>query len=83
MQIDINKISPAKLAEKINIPILLIHSRSDNFIPFYHAELLEKSLQHNPNVKTIFTHNKRHGELIENHQSIIKKFFDDNLKKST
>lgn len=80
LRIDINKISPAQMAEKITIPVLLIHSRLDNFIPFTHAQLLGNSLRHDPKLTTLFSQATRHGELIINYQSIVKKYFDENFK---
>lgn len=76
---DIKKVSPARSAEELKIPILLIHSQKDNVVSFQHALLLQTALHNNPRVKTIFTNDTLHGEIRENYPEIIKKFFDDNL----
>lgn len=76
---DIKEISPAKSAEKLTIPILLIYSKQDKVISFRHAFLMQQSLHHNSNAKFIFVDEVPHGQSIENYQKIVKQFFDDNL----
>lgn len=76
---DIKKISPATAAEKINIPILLIHSKRDQVISYDHALLLQKSLKHNPKAQFLMIENTTHGEHFENYEKVIERFFADNL----
>lgn len=79
LHVDLTALSPARAAEKANIPILLIHSKQDTVVPIKHAEWLQKALQKNPHATIMFTEKNKHGEPIENYQMIIKKFFKDNL----
>lgn len=75
LNIDVKNVSPARESEKVQIPILLIHSKSDTVIPFSHASLLAQSLSKNPNLKIIFTEDRRHGELMQDYQIEIGGFF--------
>lgn len=74
LRLDVNQILPAKAAENLKIPILIIHSKEDKVTPFKHALLLQKALEHNPKAEFIFT-NLAHGELGKNDQTVIKQFF--------
>jgi dipeptidyl aminopeptidase/acylaminoacyl peptidase len=37
--------SPARHAEKVQVPIMLIHGRDDTVVPYLHSELMAKALQ--------------------------------------
>lgn len=76
---DIREVSPAFSAEKLSIPVLLIHSREDNVISFENALLLKNALSHNKNTETIFIDHGRHGEHFQNYDKVIQKFYDTNL----
>jgi dipeptidyl aminopeptidase/acylaminoacyl peptidase len=80
LRLDVKSISPASSAKNITIPVLLIHSYQDTMIPIKHGVALQKSLAKNPTVKILFETDISHGEMITNHEKIIKDFFDDNLK---
>lgn len=77
---DIKSISPVDAAKKLNVPTLLIHSKQDNVVSFKHAQLFETALKHNSKAQMIFTDDNEHGQLIQNHESIIKQFFQENMK---
>lgn len=79
LQYDLKKVSPIIAAENLKIPVLLIHSKQDNVIPFRHALALEKALKHDPQLEVIFTDNQLHGEPIKNYQAVISDFFDRSL----
>lgn len=79
LHVDIAQVSPALAAEKLQIPVLLIHSKGDTVVPFEHALLLEKSLSHNKDAQIIFVDENAHGESIKDYQTIIRKFFDESL----
>lgn len=72
-------ISPAKSAEKLQIPMLLIYSKHDQVVSFRHALLMQQSLSKNPRAKFIFVEDIAHGQAIKDYQNIIKQFFKDNL----
>lgn len=76
--VDVRESSPLKAAEKINIPILLIHSKTDQVIPFEHALLLQKALAHNSQAEFIFEDDLFHGQL-GNYRSVIEGFFSKSL----
>ncbi|TAK73407.1 MAG: alpha/beta fold hydrolase, partial [Gammaproteobacteria bacterium] len=48
---DIREVSPLIAAEKINIPVLLIHSKHDKVTPFKNALALEQALKHDPHLE--------------------------------
>lgn len=77
---DIKQVSPQKAAENLKIPVLLIHSTRDNVIPFEHALLLEKALNHNPQAKMVFTGDGVHGQFVVDHEKMVREFFEKNLK---
>lgn len=76
---DIKKISPALAAEKLQIPVLLIHSKQDNVVSFENALLLKKALSHNPNAEVIFIDNAQHGEHFITYDKVIQRFYDMHL----
>lgn len=83
LHVDVKNVSPINAAEKLQIPVLLIHSKRDNVIPFAHGVALQKALQNDPHLEVIFSEEKLHGEAIENNQRIIKDFFDRYLNHKT
>lgn len=78
--IDINKENTLTAAEKIKIPVLLIHSQQDSVVPFKHAQTLKNALKNNPHFEIIFIQDKAHGQLINDYDKIIMNFFDRYLK---
>ena len=79
LQYDIKKISPAMAAEKLTIPVLLLHSQKDEVVSFQHALLLQKALRNNPHAKVKFVDSLSHGQPVENYQVIAKEFFNEYL----
>lgn len=77
--IDLESVSPALAAEKIKIPVLLIHSKTDRVIPFTNAVLIRKSLSENKNKQIMFLENTEHGEHFEQYSSVIEKFYNNYL----
>lgn len=76
---DILSVSPANSAAKLKIPVLLIHSESDNVIPFKHALLLKEAFKDNKTALAIFNQGLSHGESFANYEITVKSFFDKNL----
>lgn len=75
---DIKTVSPAKAAEKLTIPLLLVHSTLDQVVPYENSLLLQSSVKNNPKAKVIIV-DTYHGQPFVNYKTIIKKFFDDHL----
>ncbi len=72
-------ISPAKIAQNLMIPILIIHSKNDEVIPFEHALLLQKAFKNNPKAEFWFEENLVHGQFGQAYQNRISEFFEKNL----
>ena len=69
------KVSPAESAEKLQIPILIIHSKNDEVIPFKNAVLIQEALKNNPKAEFWFEENLIHGQLGDEYQKRIENFF--------
>ena len=77
--IDISKASPVEAAKNIQIPILIIHSKNDEMIPFKHALLLQDAFKNNPRANFWFQENLSHGQFDDAYQKKIMEFFLNNL----
>ncbi|MCM8804557.1 MAG: alpha/beta fold hydrolase [Candidatus Omnitrophica bacterium] len=77
---DFKENSPENFIDKINCPILIIHSINDDFVPFSHAEKLYE-LANNP--KEIYKVEGKHIGLdrayTNEYREKVKKFFDTYL----
>lgn len=78
-----DKISPEKAAQNLKIPVLLIHSKKDQVIPFENALRLRKSLKNNKSTEFFFFEEGAHGGVPENlekeYQKRVLGFFNQNL----
>jgi len=72
-------VSPVKSARELRIPVLLIHSTSDQVIPFSHAQLLQESLQNNHQAEFWFQDGLVHGQLGGKYEQRVSKFFEQYL----
>jgi dipeptidyl aminopeptidase/acylaminoacyl peptidase len=72
---DITRPSPAEAAGQVAIPVLLVHSRTDEQIPFRHAERLQAALAGNPRAEFEFMERGRHGELGPGFEARLARFF--------
>lgn len=77
--INAKDVSPAGSAEKLEIPVLIIHSKNDNVIPFENAVLIQEALKNNPKAEFWFQKNLVHGELGMEYEQRIKDFLERNL----
>lgn len=77
--INAREMSPINSASSSTIPIIIIHSRSDNVISFKHAELLQKTLAENENAKFLFEEDLLHGQVTDETTENIKEFFRETL----
>lgn len=72
-------VAPAESAKNLNKPVLIIHSKNDEVIPFAHALLIQKDLENNPRAEFWFKENLIHGQLGEEYQKRIGEFFKKHL----
>ena len=72
---DITRPSPAEAAARVAVPVLLVHSRQDEQIPFRHAERLRAALAGNPKAEFEFMDRGRHGELGAGFEARMARFF--------
>lgn len=77
--IDLKKVSPAQSAKTLTIPILVVHSKNDEVIPFKNALFIQESLKNNPRAEFWFEENLIHGQFSEIYQKKIGEFFINNL----
>ncbi len=77
--IDLKKISPAESAKNLNIPILIVHSKNDEVIPFKNALLIQEALKNNSQAEFWFEENLIHGQLGGEYQKRVEDFFGKNL----
>jgi uncharacterized protein len=73
---DITRPSPAEAAARLAVPVLLVHSRQDEQIPFGHAERLRAALAANPRAEFHFLDRGRHGELGDGFEARLARFFE-------
>jgi pimeloyl-ACP methyl ester carboxylesterase len=76
---DITRPSPAEAAARLSVPVLLVHSRQDEQIPFRHAERLQAALAGNPRAEFVFLDRGRHGELGPGFEARMTRFFHQAL----
>ena len=78
-----DEVDPEKAAKNINIPVLLIHGKKDQVIPFESALRIQKSLRSNPKAQFFFFEEGSHGGVPENLENVYQKkvleFFNKNL----
>lgn len=72
---DISRPTPAEAAARLRVPVLLVHSRMDEQIPFRHAERLRTALASNPRAEFDFMEQGRHGELPPDFERRLVQFF--------
>jgi pimeloyl-ACP methyl ester carboxylesterase len=72
---DITRPSPVEAAGRLQIPILLVHSRQDEQISFRHAERLRAALANNPRAEFDFMDRGRHGEMPAGFEGRLSRFF--------
>jgi uncharacterized protein len=76
---DITRPSPAEAAARLEVPVLLVHSRQDEQIPFAHAERLRTALAANRRAEFEFIDRGRHGELPTGFEGRLARFFQRSL----
>lgn len=71
--------SPKVAAQNLSTPILIIHSRQDEQIPFHHALLLKNALYNNKQAEFYFMEAGLHGEFPVDFDERVKYFFEKYL----
>lgn len=79
LKINISEVSPSKSAKKLTIPILVIHSKTDNVIPFSNAKIIQEALKNNSKSSFWFRENMVHGQLGGEYEKRLGEFFDKNF----
>ena len=72
---DISRPSPLEAAARVTVPVLLVHSRQDEQIPFAHAERLRAALTANRRAEFDVMPRGRHGELPAGFEGRLAGFF--------
>jgi pimeloyl-ACP methyl ester carboxylesterase len=72
---DISRPSPAEAARSLQVPVLLVHSRQDEQIPFGHAERLRVALAANDRAEFEFSERGAHGQLPPGFDARLARFF--------
>ncbi len=72
---DVSRPSPVTAARALSIPVLLIHSRGDEQIPFRHAERLRQALGDNAGAEFVWYERARHGEFGRDLEERVTDFF--------
>jgi pimeloyl-ACP methyl ester carboxylesterase len=76
---DLSRPTPAEAAARVDVPVLLVHSRTDEQIPFGHAERLRVALGANRRAEFEFMDRGRHGELPAGFEQHLVRFFESAL----
>jgi len=79
LDIDLKEVSPAKAASALDIPVLIIHSRQDQVVPFGSALAIQGALQHNDQAEFMFTDAVTHGEVSRDFATTLRDFFSRHL----
>ncbi len=66
--------SPQKAAQNMQTPILIIHTKQDEQIPFHHAKLLRDALKNNERAEFYFPETGLHGKLPADFEKRTKDF---------
>lgn len=74
-----DEISPVKNMAKIEIPVLIIHNREDEQVPFNHAKRIKAALSDNPSAEFLFI-DGFHGEFSCSNK--LKDFFKKHLHEN-
>lgn len=77
--VSLSEASPEDAVKNIHVPILIIHSKDDEVIPFKNALLLQEALRENPRAEFWFQEKLIHGQLEETYKKRISDFFLTNL----
>ncbi|MDF3818839.1 alpha/beta hydrolase [Leptospira sp. 96542] len=77
----VDKVSPWNSAKKITIPVLLVHSKADEFTPFSHSEEIFSVLQSEKKQLALTDWNAPHGKSINTNFGEYEKLILEFLKE--
>ena len=77
--IDLRTVSPVEAVQNITLPLLLIHSSTDDVIPFSQALLLKEALKNNPRAEFWYHAGPTHGQLGTEYEKRVADFFRRHL----
>ena len=77
--INLHDVSPVKKIQNSHLPILIIHSRTDQVIPFSNAVRIKKALANNTQAEFWFKDGLGHGELGREYEKRVRGFFEKHL----
>lgn len=75
LHFDLDEASPRIAVAGTQKPVLLIHSRDDEVIPFENAEILQEALAGDPNAEFLFSDGFQHGVASYEYAVKTKEFF--------
>ncbi len=78
--VDLVRPSPAEAAARLAIPVLIVHSRHDEQIPFDHAERLRVALASNARARVEALDAGRHGEIGAEFDERVLTFLEQHLR---
>jgi pimeloyl-ACP methyl ester carboxylesterase len=78
---DMDEMTPEKASAILNLPILYMHSKADEVVPFKHNELLAKAAARNPQATFYLYDNQLHGQLPPSYEDKISHFLDSVFNK--
>lgn len=76
---DIEEYSPVRAMAHIRIPVLLLHSKGDEEVPFIHAERLKKKMEGNQRAEYYFPETGRHADFSAELKDRVKHFFKKHI----
>lgn len=76
------EVSPVTSAKKVNVPLLLIHSKADEFTPYTHSEEIFEASPSPKKEVAITLFGAKHAQSIDVDPAEYKKIFDAFWKKS-
>ncbi|MCI0532837.1 alpha/beta fold hydrolase [bacterium] len=71
--------SPVRAAEKINIPVLIMHSNADTVIPPSHGAAIKNALSKNPRAEYYEIEGLLHGDIPRRAEDALAAFFEKTL----
>lgn len=78
---DLDDVSPQKYAKDIRTPILIYHSKTDDYTPYHHSEDIYKSLQLNEKELILTDWGSKHAYSIDDNYEKYQEYFKNFIKK--
>ena len=75
----LSQVAPAESVKRLNVPVLIIHSKKDEVIPFSHALLIQEGLRNNSKAEFWFQEGLLHGQFSDVYEDKVERFFEKHL----